>query len=94
MALACRVKAIALAAGRTVSAPSASPRVVAGEEAWSVNAARLLGTEQELGTLESDKIADIMAVRDNPDGDMQAIESVFFVMKEGKVNQEDRGVLP
>ena len=83
-----------MAAGRTVAAASASPRVVAAEEVWTVNAARLLGTEQELGTLESDKIADIMAVRDNPDGDTQAIESVFFVMKEGKVNQKDRGVLP
>ena len=46
------------------------------------------------GTLESGGIADIMAVRDNPDGYMQVIELVFFVMKEGKVNQEDRGVLP
>ena len=58
--------------------------------AGTVNAARLLGIEEELGTLESGKIADIVAVRDDPAEDMRAIESVFFVMKEGRVVRDHR----
>ncbi len=51
----------------------------------TLNAAQLLGMEGELGTIESGKIADIIAVKGNPGDDIQAMKDVVFVMKEGKV---------
>lgn len=51
----------------------------------TLNAALLLGVEKNLGTLESGKIADIIAVAGNPDQDITVMKDVIFVMKEGKV---------
>lgn len=55
--------------------------------------ARLLGIEEQLGTLEPGKIADIVAVRNNAPEDMRTIESVFFAMKEGRVIRDNREAL-
>jgi imidazolonepropionase-like amidohydrolase len=44
-----------------------------------------MGIEDKLGTLEGGKLADIIAVKGNPDQDIQAMKEVIFVMKEGKI---------
>jgi imidazolonepropionase-like amidohydrolase len=52
--------------------------------------ARLFGIEGETGTLESGKMADVVAVPGDPLRDIRVTERVFFVMKEGKVYRHDR----
>jgi imidazolonepropionase-like amidohydrolase len=54
-------------------------------QAATVNAAELLGAQRRLGSLESGKVADIIAVSDDPLKDIAALEQVKFVMKGGKV---------
>lgn len=51
-------------------------------------AARVLEMNQELGTLEQGKIADVVAVRGNPLQDITLLEKIEFVMKEGKIYKE------
>lgn len=51
----------------------------------TLNAAQLLGMEDKLGTLESGKLADIIAVQGNPAEDVLALKEVIFVMKDGKI---------
>jgi imidazolonepropionase-like amidohydrolase len=53
--------------------------------AATLNAAELLGAQRRLGSLEIDKVADIIAVPDDPLKDISALEHVKFVMKGGKV---------
>jgi imidazolonepropionase-like amidohydrolase len=48
-------------------------------------AAELLGTQNETGTIESGKLADIVAVPGNPLTDVSLMEKVEFVMKGGTV---------
>jgi imidazolonepropionase-like amidohydrolase len=48
-------------------------------------AAELLGVEETLGTISNGKIADIIAVNENPIDDISTMENVVFVMKEGRV---------
>ena len=48
-------------------------------------AARLLGMEQETGTIAQGKWADLIAVRGNPYDDVTALTDIVFVMKSGKV---------
>ena len=49
------------------------------------NAAELLGMQKEIGTLEVGKLADIIAVTENPLKDVRALEHARFVMKGGTV---------
>ena len=49
------------------------------------NAADLLGMQKEIGTLEVGKIADIIAVTEDPLKDVRALEHAKFVMKGGTV---------
>lgn len=51
----------------------------------TVNAADLLGQSDKLGTLETGKFADIIAVDGNPEKDINVMGKVVFVMKDGKV---------
>ncbi len=51
----------------------------------TVVAAQLLGQEEQLGSLEQGKLADIVAVPGNPLDDISAMERVRFVMKDGHV---------
>jgi len=53
-------------------------------------AADLLGLANKLGTLESGKLADVVAVPGNPISDIKVTQSVFFVMKDGNVYRNDR----
>jgi imidazolonepropionase-like amidohydrolase len=51
----------------------------------TIEAAKLLRVEDELGSIEVGKIADIIAVSGDPIKDITSMENVVFVMKEGKV---------
>src|SRR5271170_2280416 len=54
-------------------------------QAATVNAADLIGWSDRVGTLESGKFADIVAVQGDPLADVRVLESVRFVMKGGEV---------
>ncbi|BBN83705.1 Xaa-Pro dipeptidase [Pseudoalteromonas sp. A25] len=49
------------------------------------SAAKLLGQEDNLGSLEVGKYADIIALKANPEEDISALSEVSFVMKNGVV---------
>ena len=56
----------------------------------TLSAAELIGREKEIGSLEPGKWADLIAVKGDPLQDIRALESVSFVMKEGKVYRDVR----
>jgi len=51
--------------------------------------AELFGVANKLGTLEKDKLADVIAMPGDPTADITATERVFFVMKDGKIVKND-----
>lgn len=51
----------------------------------TLTAAQLLRIDDRLGTLEANKLADVIAVRGNPLTDIAALHEIAFVMKEGVV---------
>ena len=53
----------------------------------TVNAADLIDKTDSLGTLEVGKVADIIAMDENPLQDIQQLLSVEFVMKDGVVHK-------
>jgi imidazolonepropionase-like amidohydrolase len=53
--------------------------------------AELLGLQDKIGTLDTGKLADIVAVPGNPAENIRQTEKVFFVMKEGVIYRNDRG---
>ncbi len=59
-------------------------------KAGTSSAAELIGVADQLGTLESGKLADIVAVPGNPLLDIRQTERVFFVMKEGVVYKNEK----
>ena len=54
----------------------------------TIVAAQLLKVEDELGSIEEGKLADLIAVTGNPLEDISLMKSVSFVMKDGKVYKE------
>ena len=54
----------------------------------TIETAKLLRIEDDLGSIEVGKIADIIAVDGNPLNNIQVMEKVVFVMKEGKVYKQ------
>lgn len=54
----------------------------------TLEAAKLLGVEKELGTIESGKLADLVAVPGDPLADINLMTKVSFVMKGGKVYKQ------
>jgi imidazolonepropionase-like amidohydrolase len=48
-----------------------------------------LGVEKSRGVLEPSYWADIIALKNNPLEDIEAVKKVHFVMKEGKVIKQD-----
>ena len=55
----------------------------------TVVASELLGIDDKLGTIESGKIADIIAVTGNPVKDITSHQSVVFVMKDGIIYKSE-----
>lgn len=58
-------------------------------QAGTLNAAKLLGWDKNLGSLAVGKWADIIAVNGDPLRDIRATEKVVFVMKNGVVYRRD-----
>ncbi|MDE0131683.1 MAG: amidohydrolase family protein [bacterium] len=54
------------------------------------NAARLLGLESQIGTVEQGKMADLVAVDENPLSDVSAMRGISLVMQSGRVVRDDR----
>ncbi|HXN29671.1 MAG TPA: amidohydrolase family protein, partial [Candidatus Acidoferrales bacterium] len=54
-------------------------------QAATVNAADLLGWSDRVGTLETGKLADVIAVDGDPLAEVHVLENVRFVMKGGEV---------
>ncbi len=51
----------------------------------TIRAAELLGKESEIGSIASGRLADLVAVKDNPLADVRVLENVAHVMKGGEV---------
>ena len=51
----------------------------------TLKAAELLGVSETLGVIEKGKLADIIAVNGNPVEDINTMEKVVFVMKDGVI---------
>ena len=58
-------------------------------QAATINAAALLGTTANTGTVESGKVADLIAVAGDPLKDITVMEHVTFVMKGGEVIKDE-----
>lgn len=56
--------------------------------------ADLLGLADKIGTLEPNKLADIVAVPGNPLQNIRVTEHVFFVMKEGVIYKNEKPTAP
>jgi imidazolonepropionase-like amidohydrolase len=54
------------------------------------NAARLLGLESEIGTVEQGKMADLVAVDENPLVEVSAMRNISLVMQSGRVVRDDQ----
>ena len=57
-------------------------------QASTTVAAELLGLQSKIGTVIAGKLADIIAVDGDPTKDVKILESVHFVMKDGKVYKQ------
>ena len=51
----------------------------------TVNAAELIGMSKELGSVEKNYLADIIAVKGDPTINIEALQQVVFVMKAGVI---------
>jgi len=49
------------------------------------NGAKILGVEDQLGTVEEGKIADLVIVEGDPAKDIQAMRNIRYVLKDGKI---------
>ena len=54
------------------------------------NGADLLGRGDDLGMIAEGRIADLIAVPENPLEDIRTLHDVGFVMKDGRVIRDDR----
>ena len=54
-------------------------------KAGTIVGAELVGWDDELGSIESGKLADIIAVKDNPLEDISVLESPILVIKDGEI---------
>jgi imidazolonepropionase-like amidohydrolase len=51
----------------------------------TIHAAELLGWQDQIGSIEPGKFADIVATSSDPLADIKALEKIDFVMKDGVV---------
>lgn len=58
-------------------------------QTMTLHAAELLGVDKNRGTISPEYYADIIALKNNPLENIEAIKQVHFVMKEGKVIRHD-----
>ena len=58
---------------------------LASIQAGTINAAGLMGWSDQTGTIEPGKLADLVAVADNPLQNIDTLKQVLFVMKGGVV---------
>ena len=58
-------------------------------KAATMEAAKLLRAQDRLGSVEKGKIADLVAVKDNPLTNISTLKDVTFVMKDGVVYKKD-----
>jgi imidazolonepropionase-like amidohydrolase len=65
---------------------------LAAIQAGTVNGAKLLGWEGQIGVLKAGCLADIVAVSGNPLEDIAALQKVSFVMKGGAIHRRPSGV--
>lgn len=61
---------------------------MAAIQAATIEGAKLLGIEQELGSIRAGKLADIIAVPGDPLQDISVMGQVSFVMKAGKIYKQ------
>jgi imidazolonepropionase-like amidohydrolase len=54
-------------------------------EAATANAARICQVDDRVGTLEPGKLADLVAMPNDPSADLRALRDIRFVMKDGQV---------
>jgi imidazolonepropionase-like amidohydrolase len=54
----------------------------------TITPAKILNMEEKIGTIEVGKLADIIAVDDDPTQNIHAMENVIFVMKEGLIYKQ------
>jgi imidazolonepropionase-like amidohydrolase len=54
----------------------------------TLEGAKLLGVERDLGTVEAGKFADLVAVPGDPLADIKLMTNVTFVMKAGTVYKQ------
>lgn len=54
-------------------------------QAATIEAARLMGWQDRVGSIEAGKFADLVAVQGDPTADITELERVKFVMKGGHV---------
>jgi imidazolonepropionase-like amidohydrolase len=57
--------------------------------AITINAARMLGWQDRIGSIDAGKFADLIAVGGDPIADITELERVKFVMKDGQVVRND-----
>jgi imidazolonepropionase-like amidohydrolase len=62
--------------------------------AGTLNAARLLGWDDRIGTVASGKLADIVVVPGDPLQDIRVTERPLLVMKDGVIYRHERSVTP
>jgi imidazolonepropionase-like amidohydrolase len=55
------------------------------------NAARVCRREDQIGTLDAGKTADVIVVQGNPLADLNCLKNVCIVIREGKVIRNDTG---
>jgi len=58
-------------------------------KAATSNAASLFGWQDNLGTIEPGKLADLIAVEENPLIDITELQRVKFVMLDGNILRDD-----